>query len=79
MATIPSPEKNARKILAIFINRNLRSGECLRLNIFDAIWNKKGLRADDFKTGMEYAVAQGWIEVRENHMYCLTEKGFSGA
>ncbi|MCJ7777438.1 MAG: hypothetical protein MUP16_03900 [Sedimentisphaerales bacterium] len=79
MATIPSLEDNARKILAIFINHNLRSGECLHINVLDAIWNKKGLRADDFKAGMEYAVGQGWIETRENNMYCLTEKGFSEA
>jgi len=79
MATIPSPEEFARKILAIFIEFNLRAGECLPQRTLVGIWSNKGLRFDDLNAGIEYAVAQGWIERGENHVYFLTEKGFSEA
>ena len=81
MATLPTAEQTAREILAIFVGHfKCRPGFVLRLNNFMAIWHGRGLHAEDFKPGMEYAAQQEWIEVREDGgSFRLTEAGFAEA
>lgn len=81
MATLPTREEIAREILAIFIGHfNRRAGEVLRVNNFLAVWHNRGLKAEDFKPGMELAVERGWIEVlRGGSSFRLTSDGFAAA
>lgn len=79
MATLPTPEETARNILAIFVEHfKCRSGQVLRINNFSAVWHKRGLAAEDFKPGMKYAVAQGWVEaLPTGDAFKLTSTGFA--
>jgi hypothetical protein len=81
MATLPTPEETAREILAIFVGHfNSRPDHVLRVNNFLAVWHGRGLAAEDFKPGMEYAAAQGWVEVQPSgDSFKLTSAGFSAA
>lgn len=81
MATLPTPEETAVEILDIFVNQNkCRPGDVLRTNNFNAVWHTRGLAAEDFKPGMEYAAAQGWVEIQQNSdAFKLTESGFAKA
>ncbi len=81
MATLPTPEETAVEILAIFVGHfKCRAGVVLRINNFLAVWHTRGLAAEDFKPGMEYAVKQGWVEVQPGgDSFILTESGFAKA
>ena len=81
MATLPTPEETAREILAIFVSHfKSRPEDVLRINNFLAVWLPRGLAAEDFNPGMEYAVAQGWVEVRPGgESFKLTSAGFAAA
>ncbi len=74
MATLPTHEEVAGEILSIFVGHfNCRPGEVLRTNNFLAVWDCRGLRAEDFKPAMELASQQGWIEVlRGGNSFRLT-------
>ena len=77
MATLPTPEENARKVLEIFAHFNLRAGEVLRTNNFLAIAAKWNLRTEDLDDGLKKAEEFGWVESTENGSVRLTEAGFS--
>ena len=81
MATLPTPEETAREILAIFVGHfKSRPEHVLRVNNFLAVWHTRGLEAEDFKPGMEYAAAQGWVEVQPGGIsFKLTSAGFAAA
>ncbi|SER61312.1 hypothetical protein SAMN04487958_1024 [Vreelandella subterranea] len=81
MATLPTPEETAREILEIFVGHfNSRPGHVLRINNFTAVWHSRGLASEDFKPGMEYAVAQGWVDVQsDGDAFKLTDAGFAEA
>lgn len=81
MATLPTPEETAREILAIFVGHfNSRPDSVLRVNNFFAVWHGRGLASEDFVPGMEYAAAQGWVEVQPSgDSFKLTSTGFSAA
>lgn len=81
MATLPTPEETSREILSIFVTSfNCRPEEVLRINNFHSIWHSRRLRAEDFKSGMEFAVNKGWIEVlKGGSSFRLTASGFAEA
>jgi hypothetical protein len=81
MPTLPTPEDTAREILAIFVGHfHCRAGDVLRTSNFLAVWHPRGLVTEDFKPGMEYAAAQGWVEVLAGgDSFKLTPAGFAEA
>ncbi len=81
MATVPTREEIAREILSIFVGHfNCRPGEVLRINNFLAVWHARGLKAGDFKPGMEFAAESGWVEVLPGgNSFRLTNDGFGFA
>ncbi|WP_044422788.1 hypothetical protein [Pseudomonas syringae group genomosp. 3] len=81
MASLPSPEQTAREILDIFVGHfKSRPEDVLRVNNFTAVWHPRGLEAADFKPGMDFAAAQGWMEVlRQGEAFKLTALGFAEA
>ena len=67
MATIPTPEDCAHEILSVFVTTfNRRPGEYLPINSFYKEMDKRRLRMDDFRSGLNYAVTQGWLEILSN-------------
>ncbi|MFH1045122.1 MAG: hypothetical protein V1796_08820 [Pseudomonadota bacterium] len=79
MATLPTPEKYAREILAIFVwHFGLLAGEVLRRNSFRALWPQRGYRAKDFNAGLQFAIESGWLELLPgDNSYRLTRSGFT--
>lgn len=64
MATLPTHEEIAGEVLSIFVGHfNCRPEHVLRVNNFLAVWHSRGLEAEDFKPGMEFAVQRGWIKI----------------
>ena len=75
MATNPTPEETALKILDIFKHFNCRPGNVLYRRIFF-----RRMTAEDLKSGMEFAAQQGWIEIlRKGSSFKLTAAGFAKA
>ena len=81
MAVLPTPEEIAGEILSIFVGHfNCRPGDVLRANNFLAVWHRRGLKAEDFKPGMEVAAQRGWVEVlSRGTSFRLTADGFAAA
>jgi hypothetical protein len=78
MATAPTPEDAARRILAIFSSKDRRAGEVVRMNVFQGAFPVDGWRSDDFDAGLEYAVESGWVEMASGSLK-LTDAGFAEA
>jgi hypothetical protein len=76
MATIPTPRESALKILSRFKDFNIRPGETLGGNNLES-YEKYGLKFEDYKRGMAYAIEQGWIVYTRNNDYRLTDSGFA--
>jgi hypothetical protein len=77
MATIPTPEETALKILDIFKHFNCRPG-----NVLDRLNFTRKIAAADFAPGMEFAAQQGWVEVLSggsSFSFKLTAAGFAKA
>lgn len=81
MATLPTPEESANKILSLFVDRfKQRPGNVLRVNNFLEAIGKNEINADDFNAGMQFAIDQGWVEsLNEGVSFKLTDKGFEQA
>jgi hypothetical protein len=79
MTTLPTPEKYAREILAIFIwHFGLLAGEALPRKNFRTLWPQRGYRPKDFKAGLQFAIESGWLELLPgNGAYRLTKSGFT--
>ena len=77
MATLPTPEENAKRVLEIYAHFDSRPGSLLRANNFVAVAARWRIRMTDIQQGLEYAVRQGWIEETENGSLRLTDRGFS--
>jgi hypothetical protein len=77
MATIPTPEECAMRILReLYINRDQRPGDCLLDNNLMALQGQ-GWRNDDLNAGLEYCLEKGWLTRNENiGSWKLTEEGF---
>ena len=73
MATTPSAEDSARKILSIFKAHHRRAGEVI---VAGAL--QRALAADPryLQAGMAFAVEKGWVENLGNS-FRLTEAGFA--
>jgi hypothetical protein len=56
-----------------------RAGEVLLQQNITTVWSNNQWRTDDLQAGMEYAIANGWVEALENHRFKLTEAGFDAA
>jgi hypothetical protein len=73
MAKLPTPEKNAKELLSIFVfTINYRPGEVVLKQQLKSMWNG---RIEDLMSGLEYAVENSWIEALANG-YKLTQTGF---
>ena len=81
MALLPTPEDTAREILAIFVlNPSCRPDDILGMNNFNALWHKRGLKAEDFEPGMQHAAAQGWVEILQGGTsFRITKAGYGVA
>ena len=78
MATIPTPEECAHEILSVSVTTfNRRPGEYLPINSFYEEIDKRRLRMDDFRSGLNYAATQGWLEILgDGTAYRLLEAGY---
>jgi len=77
MATLPTPEENARSILGIYDHFDIRLYGDLRVNNFMAIMTQKGLSSDDINTGITYCLEVGWLENVGDDTYRLTGGGYA--
>ena len=75
MATLPTPEESARRILSIFALNNSRSDDVLVAEQANFAFRQAGGSAAEFQTGLEYAVQNGWLEIGENNTIKLTNAG----
>ena len=77
MATLPTSEENARKILEIFEHFNSRSGEGIMLNTIVAVAADRNWRMDDIRDGLEWGQSNGWFQEGDNDSIKLTDVGFT--
>jgi hypothetical protein len=74
---MPSAEDAARRVLKLFKEKKARPSHVLRDGDFFIWFAGDGLTLDDFKSGCDHAVEQGWIERPDHGTYKLTSEGFS--
>ena len=79
MTEAPTAEASARRILEVFVNHKLGSGDVLQTDSFIAPFNKPGWGSGDLDAGIDYAVAEDWIELVSSQSYRLTAEGFAEA
>jgi hypothetical protein len=77
MATAPTAEDSARRILSIFAGMNQRVGESLRFSHVSMTFQKGQYRAADFKAGADYAHDHEWLSFDNKGFVTLLEKGFA--
>ena len=77
MATLPTSEENARKILEIFEHFDKRSGEGIMSKNILAVAVKRNWRMDDIRDGLEWGLSNGWFEEGNNDSFKLTDVGFA--
>ena len=76
MATLPTPEENARNVLEVFRHLDRRAGEVVLEKTLLQTWAKWGWRIeDDLASGLLKAEELGWVE-RTKRGYRLTDEGF---
>lgn len=80
MATLPTPEENARKVLDIFRHSGTRPGEILLSPSLISVAVERGWRPGDIDDGLQYGLKHSWFEFEEKEqrpfMIFLTEDGF---
>jgi hypothetical protein len=77
MAQLPTPEENGKTVLGIYAHFGSRPKDVLGANNFVAVAARRRIPISDIQTGLEFALAAGWIEETENGSLRLTEQGFS--
>ena len=77
MATLPTPEENARKVLKIYEHFGTRPDEGLSTQNFLAVAVNQGLSNADLLDGLRYGGEQGWFGDGPNGSVRLTEAGFA--
>ena len=77
MATLPTPEESARKVLKIYEHLGTRPGEGLSTQNISVVAAKQGLSTNDLRDGLRYGDKQGWFEDGPNGSVRLTEAGFA--
>jgi hypothetical protein len=73
----PSSHEAAIRILWLFKERKARPSHVLKDQDYFTWFGNERFTLDDFKSGCDYAVNQGWIEQSEPGTYKLTLTGFS--
>ena len=77
MATLPTPEENARRVLNIYKHFGTRPGEGLSTQSVLAVAVDQGLSNNDLLDGLRYGDEKGWFEDGPNGSVRLTEAGFA--
>ena len=77
MATLPTPEASARRVLNIYKHFGTRPGEGLLTQNFLAVAENQGLHNNDLLDGLRYGDEKGWFENGPNGSVLLTEAGFA--
>jgi hypothetical protein len=77
MATLPTPEESARRVLDIYKHFGTRPGEGLSTQNFLTVAANQGLCTDDLLDGMRYGDENDWFEDGPNGSVLLTEAGFA--
>ncbi len=77
MATIPTPEELAMKIIReLYVDNNMRPGQSHLGNYFMALQGQ-GWRNDDLNTGLDFCLEKGWLTKNEKTgSWILTDEGF---
>jgi hypothetical protein len=76
MATLPTKEENAQKVLEVFSHFRARPGHVLRANNFVTIGARRRWEMSDLQQGLEFAYSLGWIREKSNGIE-LTQEGFA--
>lgn len=76
MATVTTPEENARRVPQIYAHFNIRPGNVLRASNFVAVGSRWRIPISGIQIGLEYAAEMNWIEETENALR-LTDAGFA--
>ena len=77
MAIVPTPEESAKRILAIFRRHDVRAEGTLMAGALNVEFlTRGGGTADEYREGMEFALAENSIEIEPN-MVRLKEAGFA--
>ena len=83
MATLPTPEEAARFLLSQMVNGwSGRPGSVFNfrmINVF-AMENHSRFTGEEFMSGLEFAVENGWLERTDSSStpsFRLTEKGYA--
>lgn len=77
MASIPTAEESARKIICIYVNNfNLQAGGVLLVNNFLNFFSENNWKISDFNAGLKYSITNEWLEFKTKDSYALTYKGF---
>ena len=77
MATLPTREDNARKVLRIFKHFGTRPGEGIGSNNILAMAAKWHWRIADMQDGLQYGLDNGWFKNGQNGYTLLTETGYA--
>jgi len=77
MATLPTPEEAARRILSIFALNNSRPDDVLMAEQANFAFRQAGGSAAEFQVGLECAVQNSWLEISETNNIKLTNAGFA--
>ena len=77
MATLPTPEENARMILALYQKHGRRPGEVLMSNNLQSLVMAQAVRAQDVNDGLKWGYEQGWFEQGPNGSHRLTDAGYA--
>lgn len=79
----PPPEQFAKEIMAFLVRQQkMQAGDIIPASDALSLWQQNQRRSSDFRTGMDFAIDDGWVELQQqesgNH-FRLTEKGFASA
>ncbi len=75
MATVPTAEESAKRILAIFERHNVEADAFLMAGALNIEFLAGGGTPAEYEEGMKFAVAEDWIEIEPN-MVRLKDAGF---
>jgi hypothetical protein len=73
MAGTPSAQQSALYILEIYRQLNVRAGQSLQVANFRSYFSIAPWQIGDLRSGLEYAVAQNWVEMTRADNFALTD------
>ena len=77
MASLPTPEEIARRILGLFRHERIRPGEDLLLRKFFDAAAQNAWPTSRVTAGVEFGLAQGWFYAGPSNALRLTTAGFA--